>query len=380
MARRIEPRKTTKGGIRIQFDIRKIRYSVSPVIDGLWDNESDMAIAKAVAEQISRDITVGQFDASLIKYRPKIFDGRSPSGTGLNGQDGMDILEVWKLYCDHRKPMVAKSTMDGQYRRVSQSLTQLFEKGVTDSSDILRWLQANRTPESVRRTLVQLNAAGNWGVNRELIERNPFTKPLRSLIIPKSKDKDDINPFTEHERDEIIHAFYGEPSLQPYCYLVDFLFNIGCRPSEALALTWKDAENGVIHFNKSFGQFGLKKGLKTQEKRVVKQNGKVKEILKKIPRDSTGRKRNTHNLIFHSPKSYAHIDWSNFSNKPWRRVFNLLSDVHHRNPYQMRHTFITLALKNGVSIQDVAKHCGNSPEIILKHYAGVDRTFVMPEF
>jgi hypothetical protein len=37
-------------------------------------------------------------------------------------------------------------------------------------------------------------------------------------------------------------------------------------------------------------------------------------------------------------------------------------------------------LKNNVSISDVAKFCGNSPEIILKRYAGITREFIMPDF
>jgi hypothetical protein len=52
--------------------------------------------------------------------------------------------------------------------------------------------------------------------------------------------------------------------------------------------------------------------------------------------------------------------------------------IEYRNPYQMRSTFITLALANGVSVQDVAKHCGNSPRVIWSNYAGVNRDFVMP--
>jgi integrase len=380
MAKTIKPHRTIKGGIRIQFHLRKKRYSVTPVPDGEWGNESDMAIAKAVAEQIARDITVGEFDASLIKYRPKIFAGRSPHRTGDFGEGELDILELWKLYCDHRKPMVSPSTFNSQYRRVSQALVKLFEKEITDPADIIHWLQTYRTPDSVRRHLVQLNACCKWGLDRDLIQKNPFSKPLKNFAVPKNKDKDDINPFTEEERDKIISMFRCEHSLQPYAYLVDFIFNIGCRPSEALALTWKDVQHGVIHFNKTFNQFGLKEGLKTQSKRVVRQNEKIKELLKEISHSQRNDKTGKLNLIFPSPKSRRHIDWNNFSNKPWKRVFNVLPDIFPRNPYQMRHTFITLALKNGVPIQDLAKHCGNSPEIILKHYAGVDRAFVMPTF
>ena len=45
--------------------------------------------------------------------------------------------------------------------------------------------------------------------------------------------------------------------------------------------------------------------------------------------------------------------------------------IEYRKPYQTRHTFITLALDNGLDAKDVARLVGNSPEVIYKHYAGV---------
>lgn len=49
-------------------------------------------------------------------------------------------------------------------------------------------------------------------------------------------------------------------------------------------------------------------------------------------------------------------------------------------PYQTRHTFITLALDNGLDAKDVARLVGNSPEIIYRHYAGNKQELFVPEF
>ena len=48
--------------------------------------------------------------------------------------------------------------------------------------------------------------------------------------------------------------------------------------------------------------------------------------------------------------------------------------------YNARHTFITLALENGLDAKDVAYLVGNSPAVIYKHYAGVKRDLHVPEF
>jgi site-specific recombinase XerD len=48
--------------------------------------------------------------------------------------------------------------------------------------------------------------------------------------------------------------------------------------------------------------------------------------------------------------------------------------------YNARHTFITLALENGLDAKDISRLVGNSPEIIYKHYAGSKRELFVPEF
>jgi integrase len=45
----------------------------------------------------------------------------------------------------------------------------------------------------------------------------------------------------------------------------------------------------------------------------------------------------------------------------------------------MRHTAINEALKAGISVTDVARMVGNSPEIIYKHYASANKDAMMPE-
>ncbi|MHC5826952.1 MAG: site-specific integrase, partial [Nostoc sp.] len=51
----------------------------------------------------------------------------------------------------------------------------------------------------------------------------------------------------------------------------------------------------------------------------------------------------------------------------------------YRCPYNTRHTFITLMLAEGLTVSTVAKLVGNSPEIILKHYAGNTVPLNLPE-
>ncbi|MEM9485517.1 MAG: hypothetical protein AAGA83_17720 [Cyanobacteria bacterium P01_F01_bin.116] len=70
--------------------------------------------------------------------------------------------------------------------------------------------------------------------------------------------------------------------------------------------------------------------------------------------------------------------FTNFRSRGWTAILAQLG-IRYRKPYQARHTFITHCLQEGISVQQVAKWVGNSPEIIMKHYAGILEQLQVPE-
>lgn len=95
--------------------------------------------------------------------------------------------------------------------------------------------------------------------------------------------------------------------------------------------------------------------------------------LKTIPKDS-----NAETFIFPG-YSGGTLNTPSFRKTVWKPILEGLN-IEYRKPYQTRHTFITLALENGLDAKDVAKLVGNSPEVIYRHYAGNKRELFMPEF
>jgi integrase len=73
------------------------------------------------------------------------------------------------------------------------------------------------------------------------------------------------------------------------------------------------------------------------------------------------------------------IDAHNFLNRAWKTVLSEL-EIQYRSQYNTRHTFITNCLEAGISVVQIAKWVGNSPEIIMKHYAGTIKQVEVPEF
>jgi site-specific recombinase XerD len=117
-------------------------------------------------------------------------------------------------------------------------------------------------------------------------------------------------------------------------------------------------------------------GLKTQKQRYVPFNAGLQSFMKEY-RSRIGNPGNEA-LVFPAPRGGL-LDFHNFDTRGWKHT---LTDagIELKKPYQMRHTFITLALKNGMSPQDVAKIVGNSAKIIYENYAGVSRVIEVPEF
>jgi integrase len=235
---------------------------------------------------------------------------------------------------------------------------------------------------SAKKILTQFSACCDWAVKSQLIGENPFEGMASDIKVPKGdREETDINPFTVSERDRIIQAFQENRYYRHYAPLIEFLFITGCRPSEAIALQWKHIANDFtnIRFEQAVvvSQSGLtcKPGLKTQKKRNFPINNRLASLLKSIqPCDVSGEIK-----VFPSPEG-KWIDVQNLSRRAWKTVLETLDGVKYRKLYQTRHTFITMALKNGVDVKDVATMVGNSPEIIYRHYAGQSRELVLPEF
>jgi integrase len=278
-----------------------------------------------------------------------------------------------------------------QYRVFTKYLAKLPTHDLERANEIREHVLKNIPVDSAKRFITRLSACCNWAVKSGLITINPFKNMASEIKLPKSASSEgvnDINPFSTKERGQILAAFqsnlacskYSRVNHSYYFPYVFFLFNTGCRPSEAVALQWKHITSDCrfITFEQAVvesehGQV-CKQGLKTQERRKFPCNGRLQNFLLSIkPENAT-----PDNLVFPSPLG-TWIDSGNFRSRIWKPVLAKLR-IDYRKPYQARHTFITLALENGLDAKDVARLVGNSPEIIYRHYAGNKRELFMPEF
>ncbi|MGB6297140.1 MAG: tyrosine-type recombinase/integrase [Rivularia sp. (in: cyanobacteria)] len=384
-------RKSSKGTVQIKISNERLqlvfrfagkRYYLST---GFSDTVANRKLAEMKAKQIELDMLSGNFDPTLAKYKPESLIAKVKPSTPppQPAEVAASLADLWESYIDFKRSSLSPSTLAKDVQRVRNCINVHLPFKTLDKAVAIRdWLVANKTPNSCKRMLTQISACCDWALKSGLIEENPFGDMASDIIVPKaSKEDADINAFTQEERDRIIQAFKDSRYYKHYAPLIEFLFMTGCRPSEGAGLQWKHISRdfSFIRFEQAVvvSESGLicKKGLKTQKKRNFPINSRLAEFLKSIK----PARVNDEDKLFPS-KENKWIDIHNFTNRGWRATLQKLNGIEYRKLYQTRHTFITLALKNGMNVKDVATLVGNSPEIIYRHYAGQSREIVVPDF
>jgi integrase len=330
------------------FEGKQIRLSL-----GIPDNPQNRIIAEAKAREMELDYGLNQFDSTLEKYR--LQSHVAPTNIA--------ILEIFEAYANFKAQSLESSSLK-DLERVRRYLKRCPVKSPRNPKRIRDWLSENASPDTARRIITQLSAASRWAADQELIDRDYFAGLYRPRN-PKSQ-KLEIDPFSVDERRKILEIFQGEH----YEHYVRFLFSTGCRPSEAIALTWEFVDPALekIYFHRAIVE-GVEKGPKTK-RREFPCNEALRELLRQI------RERSPDGLLFRS-KEGSQIMPSNFWRREWKPNLEK-AGVRYRRPYQIRHTFITECVNQGLPLPTIAGWVGNSPKVILDHYADKKSDFSPP--
>ena len=339
---------------------------------GLPDTPANRKIAKAKAQQIESDILFNNFDYSLKRY--KVLKNKEVKPT---------LADILLRFTEFKQDIIRPGTYQNTYKVMLNHLNRSpYKQSLPEENrlpqKLASWAKNQLSIETAHRFLCHINASINWAIERGLVdlEKSPFENVTKQRNIKPSKPEKEIDPFSLTQRNAIIEHYRTHPKYSHYYHFVAFSFYCGCRPSEAIALEKKNlsADLQRLTFSQAVvngvgGRHRLP-GLKTQSKRTVYCSEQIKEILE----DAITRTPNQ--IVFPGIKGGL------FGEKPFRKSWAvILSElgIDYRKPYQMRHTFITLALEAGVSVKDIAKMVGNSPEMIYKHYAENVNRAVLPD-
>ena len=175
---------------------------------------------------------------------------------------------------------------------------------------------------------------------------------------PKAEE---IHPFTQAELDLV-----AEELGPKYGPAVVFASETGMRPSEWLAIEWRDVDRkaGVVLVERTCA-YGVTKayGKMTRSRRRVPLSTRALEALEAL--DNAPRRLDVR-LVFPGKRGGV-IDLKNFRRAQWKPVLES-AGLPPRRIYDMRHSFATWALDAGLSIFDLSRYMGTSVEMSDRTY------------
>ena len=217
---------------------------------------------------------------------------------------------------------------------------------------------------TVRKALVILQGMLSAAVRWERIDRNP----VREVRKPTQRRSRLVRPFSPHAV-EGMRAGFLQDERERDAALLCLLAYAGLRPSEALALRWRDVGRWSLRVERALSN-GVEKSTKTGKIRTVRLLGPLADDLEAW-RDRAGKPKLDSFLFTKADgSSWTDFDWRNWR----RRIFEAAAEsvgLESARPYDLRHSFASLLIHSGQSVVEVARQMGNSPEVTLSTYAHV---------
>lgn len=306
---------------------------------GLPDSPANYAIADRVCRQVQLDIEGGHFIWSKEHYLDQTSEQRKLVAAIPNHQ------KIWDKYCQANKSRVKATTL-----AVWDVVSDRIKSAPQDPEALLNYLSQTTTVNRTAQILQWLGTAYRWAIKKQIVTKNPLTH----LDIPQHQTEDEANPFSKDEKVKLLAI----ASDSEWNLFIQFLLLTGCRPSEAVGLTWEQVGTDSIKFDRSItlvkGKPTPSDRSKTNRVRYFPVYDRLKDFLKTCPQSGA--------LVFGGERSP--IDYLSFGYW-WRTRVKVWKPS---TPYSCRDTFICEQILAGVPPAVVAKWCDNSVRQIEQRY------------
>ena len=333
------------------------------------NNPVGMSAAKMKMAQIEKDIAYGNFDTTLLRYKPRKL-GNKPTE--------ITAVELFKKYISYHRQERELShgsglKLEAILSKLDRFLGDKLAEKVTESvaKDVVdRWLDSALS-RTVKSYLYYLKACWDWAKGKyHTAEINPWEKCLdRMLSRGRSAPRQQKKPFTTAELQSIIAAFTAHPQYSHYTDFVLFLLSEGCRFGEAAGLRWTHlgADYSTVWIGKSISRgHENNKGTKTGKDRTFSLPPCIRSMFaNRFDRLSP----QPDDLVFLSPKGLSMNDHT-FRRRAWKKIL-ASCQIEYRSPYNLRHTAASYHLANKVNPIAVAEQLGHSKRVLLETYAHV---------
>lgn len=338
------------GTVRITFHLNGQRRRETLRIP---PTDKNLKYASLKRQQILYEIETGRFDYAA--HFPE-----SPYAA-LGGRKQYRVKEAVETWMKTR--VITPSTLRGYNTQIRTNI--LPQLGDRDCSSILAselevWraeLAATKAPKTVNNAMLILRGAFDLAHADGMIDRNPAAR----LTNVKNSRRSHADPFTLEEIGKLL-AKCHEPSL---ANIIDFWWTTGLRPGELIALSWEDIGQHQLHIRRAITLKEETDG-KNHGERFVEIGEYTHRVLN---RQKAITKLSEHGRVFINdntgqPMLEDQIIYRKFKDLCRR------AEVRYRKPYQLRHTYASLALSACEPPLFVAKQLGHtSLQMLERHYA-----------
>jgi integrase len=332
------------------------------------NNPVGMSAAKMKMAQIEKDINYGNFDTTLLRYKPRKL-GNDPTA--------ISAVELFEKYIPHHQQ--ERGLTHGSGLRLKAILSKLDRllgdkpaEKVTEpvAKDLVtKWLES-ASSKTVKSYLYYLKACWDWAEGKyHVAESNPWECCLTTAITRghKAPNRQQKKPFTIAELQAIISAFATDSYYSHYTDFIIFLASTACRFGEVAGLRWQHlgSDYSTVWIGESISRGHQNhKGTKTGKHRTIQLPPNVRAML--VARFNRLSPQ-PDELVFPSPKGLP-INDHTFRRRAWKTIIESCH-IEYRSPYNLRHTAISHALHNGANYIALAEQTGHDKRMMLSTYA-----------
>jgi integrase len=327
---------------------------------GVTDSTVGRSLALQKKAQIELDWQIGQYDRTLLKYKPRIL---GKSATEISVPELFDRFTKYQA----KEEGLSQSSIVTRYI----ALRKMLEKVLDVPANTIGKREANRFADVCTEMLQSSTSKAriwllvkcwDWAKDKyHVAEENPF-RGLATRF--KSQEKKPPQPFSALEVRAILDGFRSSVYYKSYTDFVAFLFGVGCRIGEAVGLRWENvaADFSSVYICESISR-DVVGSTKTRKSRTVNLSPSIAAMLK---RRKEAQQPKTSDLVFTTPTGLS-INDRNFRRRAWTKVLKA-AGVPYRKPYTNRSTAASHAIAAGENYLNVAKAAGHSPRTMLNHY------------
>lgn len=315
-----------------------VRIKGYPTVCNHFDRKQE---AEDWAADVERQIKQGKFNFDQHKHQHtfvQLFDRYISDGCMQHIRSADDMthhLTYWKSRLGDYGLIYLTPELIGKERQILANMPTPKGK--------------KRNSATVNRYLSSLSTLLSYAVRLRWIEENPC---FRLIKLKESPGRDRV--LTDNEITSLLSACRQSKSTYLYCFVLISL-TTGARQSEILDLEWRhvDLENKVAHLKET--KNGYPRSISLADAVVVE----LAQLYEK--------RNPTKPLVFASKTAFGKVDLK----KAWQEALKRAKIANCR-AHDMRHTFCTLAARQGASNLELATATGHRTLSMLQRYTHLD--------